>query len=51
MLVPQPLTVYCVYRGGQRYLDVYELLNHATIEHTFVGGDFNAHHEKWGSSN
>lgn len=35
----------------QRDLNVTELLSQNSIEHTFVGGDFNAHHEKWGSSN
>ncbi|XP_050691579.1 uncharacterized protein LOC126983125 [Eriocheir sinensis] len=40
---------YCVYSGPRAEPDFTELLSLANDEPTFIGGDFNAHHERWGS--
>lgn len=43
------LTFFCVYRGSQVESDFSKLLSVANDEPTFIGSEFNAHHEGWGS--
>ena len=40
---------YSIYSGQAAEPDFTELLSVASQEPTFIGGDFNAHHELWGS--
>lgn len=42
------LTFCCLYSGPNAEPDLYELFAFASEEPTFIGGDFNAHHEMWG---
>ncbi|XP_050691123.1 uncharacterized protein LOC126982884 [Eriocheir sinensis] len=43
------MTFYCLYSSPHSNPDFAEVLSLAADEPTFLGGDFNAHHERWGS--
>jgi len=49
ILPRMPLTFCCLYSGQNAEPDLYELFALASEEPSFIGGDFNAHHEMWGS--
>ena len=44
-LLNQNLNLYNIYKQQNGTLDIGELFSQAAIEPTFIGGDFNAHHE------
>lgn len=45
-----PLMFYCIYSGQNADLDLSEPTALTSEEPTLIGGDFNVHHEMWGST-